>query len=239
MSKDDSVSKLKVALVKKKNKIKSAPDDKVYGIIDKIMKKISKSDDISGQELHDKWVDKHGMVPDKWIMKTFKEFLKEDKVSFDKDPKIGWWKDHDHLTVYHGTHERNVEDIKKTGLNRPDPKTGMISVTHDPHTAHGYAAMSGAGGEADFRKAGNKVTHTPHEERAVIKMRIPKKWAEENMDHDLSGNLPSERKRMSDKSEYEKHEGQDQEYYRGTELRMKKPIPPEFIVGHMKRVERK
>lgn len=65
----DSVTKLKIALVKKKDKIKSAPDDKVYDIIDKIMKKISKSDDISGQELHDKWVDKHGMIPDKWIMK--------------------------------------------------------------------------------------------------------------------------------------------------------------------------
>lgn len=65
----DSVTKLMIALVKKKDKIKSAPDDKVYDIIDKIMKKISKSDDISGQELHDKWVDKHGMIPDKWIMK--------------------------------------------------------------------------------------------------------------------------------------------------------------------------
>jgi len=69
MSEKDSVNKLKIALVKKKDKIRSAPDDKVYDIIDKIMKKISKSDDISGQELHDKWVDEYDMIPDKWIMK--------------------------------------------------------------------------------------------------------------------------------------------------------------------------
>ena len=40
-----------------------------YNIIDRMMKKISKSHGISGQELHDKWVKKYKMTPDEWIKK--------------------------------------------------------------------------------------------------------------------------------------------------------------------------
>lgn len=67
--KDESVSKLKAALIRKKNEIKSAPKDKVYGMIDKIMSRISKDYDITGKKLHDKWVDEYNTIPDKWIMK--------------------------------------------------------------------------------------------------------------------------------------------------------------------------
>ena len=172
----------------------------------------------------------------------FKQFILAEAaaIPFEKNPSIGFWKDSDHQIVYHGTHDKNVASVLKNGLDRKDPKTGMISVTHDPHTAHGYAAMSGAGGEAHFRDAGAKVVNTPHEDRSVIKLRIPKKWAEENMDSGLSGNSPEVKKQLQSKEHYlewkKKNPGKgDHEYYAGSELRFKKEIPKEFIVGVMKK----
>lgn len=78
----NSVSKLKSALIKNRGKIKSAPKNKVYGIIDKIMRQIAKSDNISGKELHDMWVKQYKIIPDKWI-------LKEEEDKGITIPKIG------------------------------------------------------------------------------------------------------------------------------------------------------
>lgn len=166
-------------------------------------------------------------------IKSFRKFLEE---------QSGWLWDKEHITVYHGTHKRNVSAIKKNGLNRKDPKTGMISVTPDPHTAHGYAAMSG---EHDFRAAGNKAKHVPHEDRRIIKMKIPVSWAKEHMDHNLSGNIGHARQRMASKDEYTKWKKanpkkSDSEYYQTGELRFKKEIPPHFIekVGMLKKYKK-
>ena len=174
-------------------------------------------------------------------MKTFKSFILEKQInsSFDHNPKIGFWKDQSHMIVYHGTHDKNVSDIKNNGLTKADPKTGMISVTHDPHTAHGYAAMSGTGGEHNFRQSGAKAVNTPHEKRSVIKMKIPMDWAKEHMDHDLSGNIGQAKDHMSSKKHYNKWKESgkpDHEYYRLSEIRFKKPIPKEFISGVMKKI---
>lgn len=69
-SKDDqAVPQLKTALLARKEKLQSATDDQVYDIIDKIMTRIAKAHGISGQKLHDMWVDKYGQIPDTWIMK--------------------------------------------------------------------------------------------------------------------------------------------------------------------------
>lgn len=177
--------------------------------------------------------------------------VSEKKLPFDKKADPGWHQDGDHMIVYHGTHERNIPNMMKDGLNRPDPKTGMISVTHDPNTAHAYAAMSGHGGEAGFRQAGQKVTTTPHNERAVVKMKIPMSWAKEHMDHNMSGNIGADDKsndlkdarvRMTNKSEHERWRKANpgkpgHVYYSGTEIRFKKSVPPEFMVGHMKKYD--
>ena len=173
-------------------------------------------------------------------MLRFAEFIAERQLPFDKNPHIGFWKDHDHVTVYHGTHDRHVDHILKNGLTHKDPKTGMISVTHDPHTAHGYAAMSSSGGEANFRATGGNAVNTPHEDRSVIKMKIPKHWADEHMDHDLSGNVGHTRDRMASKDHYDKWKednphSQDHEYYQTSELRFKKEVPSEYIEGVMKK----
>lgn len=161
-----------------------------------------------------------------------------DSIPYEKNPDIGWWEDQDTVTVYHGTHDRNVSDILQNGLTKADPVTGMISVTSDPNTAHGYAAMSGAGGEANFRKAGAKPVHVPHEERSVIKFALPINWLKQHMDKNFSGNIGDARKHLTSKDEYVKWKEQsktDSEYYQTSEFRLDTPIPPEYIVGVMKR----
>jgi len=168
------------------------------------------------------------------------EDIKAHKVPFEKNPHIGWYKDKDHIVAYHGTHERNLHSVLKHGLAHKDPKTGHISVAVDPHTAHGYAAMSGSGGEANFRSAGGGAVNTPHEHRAVVKLHIPKDWAEKHMDHNLGGNVGESRKRMAHKEEYESWKKKnpsagDHEYYALSELRFNKEIPKHFVKGYMKK----
>lgn len=161
-------------------------------------------------------------------------------MPFEGNPKVGWWKSQKHMTVYHGTHDDNVQHILKHGLNHADPTSGMVSVTHDPHTAHGYAAMSASGGEHHFRKAGGSPTNTPHDKRSVVKMKIPMSWASRNMDQHLRGNIGQAQGKMHDESKYNDWKSRnpgrpDHEYYQTTEVRMKKAIPSRFVVGIMKK----
>ena len=80
-SKDDqAVPELKAALVGHKKEIQSASDDKVYDIIDKMMARIAKAHGISGQKLHDMWVEKYGQIPDTWIMKISETLVSEDAM---------------------------------------------------------------------------------------------------------------------------------------------------------------
>lgn len=167
------------------------------------------------------------------------------EIPFDKTTNHGWWADReDHIDLYHGTHKKNVPHIERHGVSVPDARTGMVSMTPDPHTAHGYAAMSSGErrGEASFRKAGAKAVTTPHEDRAVTKFRVPMSWVKANVDPNLQGNIGVAANRMKDKGEYEKWrkdnpKGSESEYYMGTELRFSKPVPPEFYVGHSHKVK--
>lgn len=185
-------------------------------------------------------------------IKRFKFFVEDDepvhpdtggmrKIPFDKNPKIGWHKDQpDHYVMYHGTHERNLHHIAKHGIEAPTsgPTKDRVSMTHDPHTAHAYAAMSGGGGESAFKGVGQKPTTTPHNKRATVVAHIPKDWAHKHMDHDLSGNVAGAKERMTHKHLYDQHKAAgkpDHEYYQTTELRFKKHIPPEFIKGYAKK----
>jgi hypothetical protein len=66
---DRAVPELRAALLAQKSKLQNASDDEVYDIIDTIMTRIAKSHGLSGQKLHDMWVDKYDQIPDTWIMK--------------------------------------------------------------------------------------------------------------------------------------------------------------------------
>ena len=71
-SKDgDSVDELKSSLLSSKKEIFAIKDDedKLYDMIDKMMTRIAKSHGISGQKLHDLWVEKYKLIPDEWILK--------------------------------------------------------------------------------------------------------------------------------------------------------------------------
>ena len=64
-----AVPELKAALLAQKTKLQTASDEDVYDIINTIMTRIAKSHGISGQKLHDMWVDQYDQIPDTWIMK--------------------------------------------------------------------------------------------------------------------------------------------------------------------------
>lgn len=167
-------------------------------------------------------------------MRSFKDFITEEN-KFDHDPHIGWWEDHDTVTLYHGTHEKNHESVMKNGINKKDPKTGRISLTLDPHTAHGYAAMSG---EYHFRRAQGRPVSVPHEKRVVYKVQVKKDWLKKHMDHNLRGNIGIAKDKLNNRAAYDEHKKSgkpDHEYYRMTEFRVDTEIPSHAIVGHMRR----
>ena len=66
---NQAVPELKAALLAKKSMLQTASEDDVYDVIDEIMTRIAKTHGISGQKLHDMWVDEYDQVPDTWIMK--------------------------------------------------------------------------------------------------------------------------------------------------------------------------
>jgi hypothetical protein len=82
-----AVPELKAALTSHSKQIQSATDDQVYDIIDRMMTRIAKSHGISGQKLHDMWVDKYGQIPDTWIMK-----IKEERQRLDPKCWTGYKK---------------------------------------------------------------------------------------------------------------------------------------------------
>lgn len=67
-----AVEELKAALLARKQEINAAKNDpdKVYEIINRLMTAVAKAHDISGQKMHDMWVDKYKEVPDTWIMES-------------------------------------------------------------------------------------------------------------------------------------------------------------------------
>lgn len=169
------------------------------------------------------------------IFMKLEEKCSKYKINWSVKP-IGWWRDQDPLRLYHGTNIINVPFIIEDGINRKDPSTGMISMTPDPFTARGYAAMGSGGGEALFRKAGMKVRSLPMEERAVFAFDVPMSWVLQNYDKELRGNLNQMRDKMMNKHLYHAFNGTDLEYYSTSEIRFRKEIPPSFMVGWMVKV---
>ena len=174
-------------------------------------------------------------------MKTYQEFILEDKIpkigKISKFPKIGWWLDNDPVTFYHGTHERNLEFIMKNGIVAPKEgaTANWVSLALEPNTAHGYAAMSGSGGESGFRAAGSSVVNVPHNQRITFVIQIPQRDFLNKMAPER-GAMQSTKGKLKDKNHYEelavRGNMSDAEYYATTEIRYPKVVPVKFIVGY-------
>jgi hypothetical protein len=148
---------------------------------------------------------------------------------------IHWSQNKDYLVVYHGTHIRNVADIFKNGIKNKDPRTGMVSVAigdRGEQVARAYAAMSGAGGEYNYRTAGQKPVNVPPEHRAVIVAHLPMDWVEQHVDGTFSGNSDAVKERLKSPEKHDKfvaENGEDTKYDETMEVRFSEPIPHEFI----------
>ena len=176
-------------------------------------------------------------------MISFSEYITEEKikrVKFNSGPanyKKGWWLEKDVITFFHGTHEKNLAFIEKNGIVAPTEGStaGWVSLALEPSTAHGYAAMSGAGGETSFRSAGAKVQNVPHNERITFVVKIPKKEVLAKMAPER-GAMQSTKGRLTDEQNYldaKKKGMSDVEYYALTEIRWPKVVPTKYIVGYM------
>jgi len=155
------------------------------------------------------------------------------------NPKIGWWKDRNMLMLYHGTHIDNLKLIADSGyIKAPTsgPTANWVSMALEPNTSLGYASM---GGESAFRAAGAKASHIPINERGVLVAKVPMTWVLKNMETNFRGNTDGTRTRLTNKAEYDEWSKTDQEYYALTELRFPKTFPTRFIVGFMKKDNKK
>lgn len=172
-------------------------------------------------------------------MKSFIEFITEREMPW-KSHEPHWIGDHedsDHIYLYHGTHRRNAASVEKHGVVHGDPSTGLVSHALDPHTARGYAAMSGAGGEANFRKTTGKAVHVPVEDRAVAVYKVPKEFVRKHM-QGMRGNLEAERDKLTNKERFLKTKEEGKEHpYAKAEVRFKPEVSAEmhkkYYVGHM------
>lgn len=155
-----------------------------------------------------------------------------ERFPWDGSPAIGWWKDQDPVTFYHGTNIANLDRISRMGILSPSvgSTAGWVSLALEPNTSHGYASMTG--GETNFRSAGMKARTLPEQERAVLIVSCPMAWVIDNMDPRLRGNT-DRRTKLLDKAEYDAFEGADSEYYQLTEIRVRDSVPPEMVIGYM------
>ena len=165
-------------------------------------------------------------------MISFKTYLTESKTKlpWDGNPTIGWWQDKKKLRMYHGTDLDHVESFFQTGLNRPDPQTGLYSLAYEPFTARAFAVM---GGEAHFLASKSKALSVPENKRAVIVFDIPLTWINQHKDDFLGGNDDTHKSRLTDKTLYDEWEQSDQQYYQLCELRVKTAVPAKYMTGYM------
>lgn len=166
-------------------------------------------------------------------MITFKQFITEaevKKIPWVSAPTIGWWRDGSKVRVYHGTDIAHLESISKTGLDRLDARTGMISFALEPNTARAFAVM---GGEARFLGAGAKAKTVEEKKRVTLVFDLPMSFVKKYEDPDLHGNDAEHKKRLREKELYDAWTDNDQQYYQLCELRVSSKVPAKYLVGYM------
>ncbi len=157
------------------------------------------------------------------------------QLTWDRNPKIGWWMDHNPIRFFHGTHIRNLEQISKNGIKAPQSGStaGWVSLALDPYTAFGYASMSGSGGETLFRGVKGRPINVPASDRAILVVELQVRWMLQHMNQHMRGNISYTRDRLINKDLYEAWQRTDHEYYATTEIRIGNLVPSRFIIGYM------
>jgi hypothetical protein len=120
-----AVEELKAALVAHKkeiNAVKNDPD-KVYDIINRLMTAIAKAHDISGQQMHDMWVDKYKQIPDTWIMEAAKAI---DKGEYDHEGQMARTQ---LQTIYRNS--KDLIDMLSDDENIPEWVQSKITLAQD------------------------------------------------------------------------------------------------------------
>lgn len=143
---------------------------------------------------------------------------------------VSWWLDGPTVTAYHGTDRQHLASIAEHGLNRLDPRTGMVSFALEPHTAQAFAVM---GGEARFLRGGARAKVVPKDQRCTLVFKLPRAFVTEHLDPELHGNDAEHKARLRDKALYEAWTGSDQQYYQLCELRLGTKVPPKYLIGYM------
>ena len=112
-SKDNrAVPELKAALLARKSKLQSATEDQVYDIIDQLMSRIAKSHGISGQKLHDMWVDQYDQIPDTWVMKEVSSY-QPPAIDVGDEVRVGKFKNRK-AEVQGFTKDKNNQPVLRT-----------------------------------------------------------------------------------------------------------------------------
>jgi GNAT superfamily N-acetyltransferase len=139
-----AVEELRAALLAKKDQLQSASDDQVYDIIDKIMTRIARSHSISGQKLHDMWVDRYKQIPDTWIMNEQQGMAEEHADQKRLDPEL-----YEELptTFLRGIVTRALPDVPLRFKTTPE---GYLNVRADDGSVRLDIGMSIAGGDIGF-----------------------------------------------------------------------------------------
>ena len=84
-----AVDDLKKELLMHKEDLQNSNSKELYDKIDGMMQKIAKDWDMTGKELHDEWVDRHGKIPDKWILdEDLRQWFKQKWVRMDTKGNI-------------------------------------------------------------------------------------------------------------------------------------------------------
>lgn len=100
----------------------------------------------------------------------------------------------------------------------------------EPFTARAFATM---GGEARFLAANARAQVVPADRRCVIVFDLPLSWVRASMDPDLHGNDPEHKQRLLNRELYDNWNRSDQQYYQLCEIRVSRPVSPQFISGYM------
>lgn len=153
---------------------------------------------------------------------------------WNRNPNIGWWLDQEPIRLYHGTNIKNLPVIDRQGIKAPTSGStaGWVSLAIEPYTSFGYASMSGAGGETNFRAAKAKPVYVPAEDRAILIIELPLRWMLQHMNKEMRGNIERTKNKLIDKDQYEKWSRFDHEYYESTEVRIGNNVPRRFIIGY-------